>query len=98
MLVESINYREPDSYRAKIPGYKKEINLLQVNTKMVKKILKVKQNNEVGMASIGGASGISSMLSRAHNTLIKKEMSFSDQQDSVNRLYKMAQIVTSEHV
>jgi hypothetical protein len=31
---------------------------------MVKKILKVKQNNEIGMASIGGASGISSMFSR----------------------------------
>lgn len=28
MLVESIDYKNPESYRSKIPGYKKEINLL----------------------------------------------------------------------
>jgi hypothetical protein len=28
MLLESIEYNNPDNYRFKIPGYKKEINLL----------------------------------------------------------------------
>lgn len=69
LLNESLMYETPEVYRSKIPGYKKELNLQQVNTKMVKKILAVKKNNEDGLNSIGGASGITSMLSRGYQTL-----------------------------
>jgi hypothetical protein len=74
-------------YRAKIPGYKKELYLLPTNEKMVKKILKVKKNNEAGMQSIGGASGITSMLNRAFATLKSSKMSYHDQQESISRLF-----------
>lgn len=36
---------------------------------MVKKILKVKHNNEEGINTIGGASGITSMLSRGYDAI-----------------------------
>ena len=55
---------------------------------MVKKILRVKHNNEEGINSIGGASGITSMLSRGYNSINNAKMSFSDQQESIKRLYK----------
>jgi hypothetical protein len=41
-MNESIQFKTPENFRAKIPGYKVEINLSQVNQKMAKKILKVK--------------------------------------------------------
>lgn len=77
LLEKEIRYNKPEFYRAKIPGYKKELYLLPVNKKMVSKILKVKQNNEVGLASVGGASGITSMLSRAHQ-ILNPQMTFKD--------------------
>jgi hypothetical protein len=43
---------------------KVELKLAEVNQKMAKKILKVKQNNEENMLSLGGRSGITAMLSR----------------------------------
>lgn len=69
LVLDTLQVRDPEAYRNKIPGYKKELYLLPVNKKMVKKILKVKKNNEEGMMSIGGASGITSMLSRAFETV-----------------------------
>ena len=42
LLEKEIRYNKPEFYRAKIPGYKKELYLLPVNKKMVSKILKVK--------------------------------------------------------
>lgn len=54
---------------------------------MVKKMLQVKRNNEVGIQSIGGASGITSMLSRGYESQKLKQMPLYTQQQSVNRLY-----------
>lgn len=76
LLHESLNFDKPEVYRSKIPGYKKELNLQSVNTKMTKKILAVKKNNEEGMQSIGSASGITSMLSRGYQTTNVKKTSF----------------------
>lgn len=75
MLIDFIQYNRPDKYRAKIPGYELVLNLVTVNKNMAKKILKVKQNNDEGMQSVGGASGITSMLSRQKP---EKHMSFSN--------------------
>ncbi len=46
-----------------MPGYTDQ-NLIAVNTKVTKKILKVLKEKEEGIVSVGGASGITSMLTR----------------------------------
>lgn len=83
-----IGYLEPSKYRSRIPGYREQLNLQQVNIKQAKKIIQVKKNNSDGLQTIGGASGITSMLSRGHESLNTKRTTFSHQQNSVNRLYK----------
>jgi len=65
LLNDSIKYKTPHLYQARLPGYKIEIKLAEHNQKMAKKILKVKQNNEENMQSLGGRSGITAMLGRA---------------------------------
>lgn len=64
LLNESIKYKTPHLYQQRLPAYKVELKLAEVNQKMAKKILKVKQNNEENMLSLGGRSGITAMLSR----------------------------------
>lgn len=59
LLVDTIHYKEPALYRSKMPAYATQKNTMNNNLKIVKKIIKVKQNNEDGVQSVGGASGIS---------------------------------------
>ena len=92
LMLETLSIREPETYRNKIPGYKKELYLLPVNKKMVKKILQVKKNNEEGMLSVGGASGITSMLSRAFETVKTLKTDYTSQRESINRLYRGPQL------
>ena len=59
LLIDTIEYKEPSLYRVKMPSYATQKNTMNNNLKIVKKIIKVKQNNEDGVQSVGGASGIS---------------------------------------
>jgi hypothetical protein len=52
---------------------------------MARKILKVKQNNEEGIESVGGASGITSFLSRTKP--VPKPLTIAEQHDSIQRLF-----------
>ena len=74
----------PMVYRKKMPGYEKQLNLVDVNTQMAKKIIKTRTVAD-GVSSIGGASGITSMLSRGR--LSTKPMSMKQQKNSIERLY-----------
>ena len=42
LLNESIKYKTPHLYQQRLPAYKVEMRLAEVNQKMAKKILKVK--------------------------------------------------------
>jgi len=74
LLTDSIAYQNPDVYRSKIPGYKNELFLLPVNTKMTKNILKVKKNNEESLRSYGGAVDFRSIHTRGNKSTNSKQM------------------------
>lgn len=60
--------------------------MVKVNTTMAKKIIQTRRQSDIGgISSIGGASGITNMLSRGKNKV--KPMNFSQQKNSINRLY-----------
>jgi hypothetical protein len=84
-LEEHLQYKFPSKYRARMPNYEGIINLVTVNKNMARKILQVKKNNEVGIESVGGASGITSMLSRSTKHTTKQ--SAQEQQESILRLH-----------
>lgn len=51
------------------------------NTKVTKKILKVLSEKEKGIVSVGGASGITSMLTRG--TVLQKQQTASEQHHTI---------------
>ncbi len=68
IIAQYIQYMSPSKYRSRMPGYEETFQLINVNTKMAKKIIQVRATN-TDTSSIGGASGIISMLSRGRNNL-----------------------------
>lgn len=85
LMNEYLKVGQPEYYRSKMPGYEKTYELVTVNTKMAKKIIKTRLTTNDGVSSIGGASGITSMLSRGR--LSTKPMSVKEQKNSIERLY-----------
>ncbi len=64
IVDQYIQYMSPSKFRSKMPGYEQTFDLINVNTKMAQKIIKTRAVATDNMSSIGGASGITSMLAR----------------------------------
>lgn len=69
LYTNCLHYDQPLLYRRKMPKYAEEGKNFEIQAKnMTKQTLKVKKDIDVeGIKSISGASGITSMLTRAHN-------------------------------
>lgn len=88
LVVKYLTYEEPEKYRAKIPGYAKNLFLLRESKKLVKKIIRLKRQSEDGVST---ATGISSLLFRTPSQTAQSKQTtttFSAQRQSVQRLFR----------
>ena len=67
-----LTYTDPEKYRLKMPGYRKNLFLLSDSKKQVKKILSVKRVQTDSIETIGISTGISSLMYTSPSPALKK--------------------------
>ena len=90
-LVQThLTFNEPEIYRLKMPGYKRDLFLLPDSKKQVKKILNVKRVQTDTLETTGNTTGISSLMYTSPSPALKQPQAFSaaEQKESVLRLFR----------